>query len=71
MIVDQNFLLKDYSFIEKGKEECREDDGKKFFLGNDEIFPESDFWLSLEADRFDFAMRVTEGEDGLFHTIRI
>lgn len=57
--------------LEKGKEECREDDGKKFFLGNDEVFPESDFWLSLEADRFDFAMRVTEGEDGLFHTIRI
>ncbi len=57
--------------LEKGKEECREDDGKKFFLGNEEVFPESDFWLSLEADRFDFAMKVIKGEDGLSHTVRI
>lgn len=57
--------------LEKGKEECRADDGKKFFLGNDEVFPESDFWLSLETDRFSFAMKVIEGEDGLSHTVKI
>lgn len=57
--------------LEKGKEECREDDGAKFFMGNDEVFPESDFWLSLEADKFDFAMKVITGEDGLSHTVRI
>lgn len=57
--------------LKKGVTECREDDGKKFFMGNDEVFPESDFWLSLEADRFDFAMKVVEGEDGFSHTVRI
>ena len=57
--------------LAKGTEECKDDDGAKFFLGNDEVFPEPDFWLSLEADRFDFAMRVETGKDGLFHTVRI
>lgn len=57
--------------LEKGVSECKEDDGAKFFRGNDEVFPESDFWLSVEADRFDFAMRVVKGSDGLFHTVRI
>lgn len=57
--------------LEKGVQECREDDGAKFFLGNDEVFPESDFWLSVEADRFNFAMRVVAGPDGLSHTVRI
>ena len=55
----------------KGVEECKADDGAKFFLGNDEVFPESDFWLSVEADRFDFAMKVVDGPDGLSHTVRI
>ena len=57
--------------LSKGIEVCKADDGKKFFLGNEEVFPESDFWLSVEADRFDFAMKVIEGEDGLSHTVRI
>ena len=55
----------------RGVAECKADDGAKFFLGNDEVFPESDFWLSVEADRFDFAMRVVTGPDGLSHTLRI
>ena len=29
--------------LEKGVRECKEDDGAKFFRGNDEVFPESDF----------------------------
>lgn len=55
--------------LEKGIEECKRDDGAKFFdPARQDVFPESDFHLSVEADRFPFAMRVTEGPDGLFHT---
>lgn len=63
-------LLEEPLDLEKGIEECKVDDGAKFFLGNDDVFPESDFWLSVEADRFDFAMKVVKGTDGLSHTVR-
>lgn len=55
----------------RGAWECRMDDGAKFFAGRDEVFPEADFWLSLEADRFDFALKVEKGADELMHTVRI
>ncbi len=67
----RSVLLGEEIDLEKGIAECKEDDGKKFFRGNDEVFPESDFWLSVEGDTFDFAMKVIEGEDGLSHTVRI
>ena len=51
---------------------CKTDDGKKFFdPEKQDVFPESDFHLSVEADRFDFVLRVIKGKDGLFHTVRI
>ena len=53
-------------------EKCKTDDGKKFFdPEKQEVFPESDFHLSVEADRFDFVLRVVTGPDGLMHTVRI
>ena len=52
-------------------EKCKTDDGKKFFdPEKQEVFPETDFHLSVEADRFDFVLRVVTGPDGLFHTVR-
>ena len=53
-----------------GIEECKQGDGAKFFDPNDTIFPEEDFWLSVEADKFDFVLHVEQGEDGFMHTIR-
>lgn len=53
-------------------EKCKTDDGKKFFdPEKQEVFPETDFHLSVEADRFDFVLRVVTGPDGLMHTVRV
>ena len=53
-----------------GIEECKRTSGAKFFDSNDTIFPEEDFWLSVEADKFDFVLHVEQGEDGFMHTVR-
>ena len=53
-----------------GIEECKRTSGAKFFDPDDLIFPEEDFWLSVEADKFDFVLHVEMGSDGLMHTVR-
>ena len=54
-----------------GIAECRRTSGAKFFdPANREIFPEADFHLSVEADKFDFVLHVEKGTDGWMHTIR-
>ncbi len=58
--------------LTEGITECKKTSGAKFFdIANRDVFPEEDFWMSLEADIFDFAMRVEKGADGLMHTRRI
>ena len=54
-----------------GIEECKATSGAKFFQEDQTVFPEEDFWLCVEADKFDFVLRVQEGADGLMHTVRI
>lgn len=53
-----------------GIEECKRTSGAKFFDPTKTIFPEEDFWLSVEADKFDFVLHVERGSDGLMHTVR-
>ncbi len=54
-----------------GVEECKTDDGAKFFNPDtQDVFPEEDFWLSLEPDVFDFALGVEKWSDGLLHTVK-
>ena len=53
-----------------GIEECKQTSGAKFFDPDNTVFPEEDFWLSVEADKFDFVLHVEQGEDGLMHTVR-
>lgn len=53
-----------------GIEECKQTSGAKFFDPNNPIFPEEDFWLSVEADKFDFVLHIEQGEDGLMHTVK-
>jgi len=57
--------------LQAGIEECKRTSGAKFFDPNDTVFPEEDFWLSVEADKFDFVLEVKEGPDGLMHTRKI
>lgn len=57
--------------LQAGIEECKCTSGAKFFDPNDTVFPEEDFWLSVEADKFDFVLEVKEGSDGLMHTVKI
>ena len=55
-----------------GIEECRLTSGAKFFNPDTQtVFPEPDFWLCLQANALDFAMRVEKTPDGLFRTVRI
>lgn len=64
-------LLSESFDLRPGIEECRHDDGAKFFTGNEEVFPEEDFFLSTEADRFDFALKLEKRNDGCFHTVKV
>lgn len=52
-----------------GVEECKRTSGAKFFdKDNQSVFPEPDFYLCTEADRFDLVLGVEKGEDGFMHT---
>ena len=52
-----------------GVEECKRTSGAKFFdKAQAQVFPEADFWLSTEADRFDLVLGVEMGADGFMHT---
>lgn len=60
-----------YIDLKKGVEECMTDDGAKFFNPeNQGVFPEEDFWLSVEANKFDFVLQVIKGDDGFMHSVR-
>lgn len=50
---------------------CKATSGAKFFDPQKTIFPEEDFWLSVEADKFDFVLQVQQGPDGLMHTRKL
>ena len=57
--------------LTEGIAECKRTSGAKFFdPANREVFPEEDFHLSVEADKFDFVLHVEKGPDGLMHTIQ-
>lgn len=57
--------------LQAGIEECKRTSGAKFFDPDNTIFPEEDFWLSVEADKFDFVLGVEQGADGLMHTVKL
>lgn len=45
--------------------ELRYTEGKKFFDPAKDMFPERDFWLCTDVDRFNGVIRVTKGSEGL------
>lgn len=50
----------------------REGDGARFFWPESQSYsPERDFYLCCEFDKFDFALRVEEDENGLDYTTRV
>jgi len=58
--------------LTQGIEECRRTSGAKFFdPTKQEIFPERDFHMCVEANRFDFVLKVEKGADGNMHSIPI
>lgn len=57
--------------LDAGIEECKRTSGAKFFdPEQQDVFPQEDFRLSVEADKFDFILRVERGADGLMHTVK-
>lgn len=58
--------------FEKEVEIIKNTSGAKFFdEKQSNVFPEQDFYLSLERDRFDFVLEVQKGVDGFMHTKKI
>lgn len=54
-----------------GEETCKRTSGAKFFdPKQQDVFPEEDFYLSLQANKFDFVLGVEQGTDGFMHTVR-
>ena len=45
--------------------------GRHFFdPAQQEVYPEKDFWMCIEANRFDFVLKVEKDQDGLVSKIR-
>ncbi|MBO4884976.1 MAG: 2-phosphosulfolactate phosphatase [Clostridia bacterium] len=43
----------------------RNEGGRHFFdPENQEVFPESDFWMCIDRDQFDFVLRIERDDDG-------
>ena len=58
--------------LTEGIRECRQTSGAKFFdPAKQEIFPEEDFHLSVEADRFDFVLKIARDKTGAEQTVKI
>ena len=46
--------------------------GAKFFdTAQSDVFPEEDFYMCTDLDKFSFIMRITEGEDGIRYMERM
>ena len=52
--------------IDERLQALRTGGGRHFFdPGNQEVFPEKDFWMCIDRDRFDFVIRIGKDEEGL------
>ena len=57
--------------LNAGEETCKRTSGAKFFdPKQQDVFPEEDFYLSLQTNKFDFVLGVEQGRDGFMHTVR-
>lgn len=46
--------------------------GAKFFdRAQEDVFPEEDFWLSTEINKFDFVLKVEKDESGINYIVKI
>ena len=58
--------------FEKEVEIIKNTSGAKFFDEKQHnVFPEQDFYLCLEKDKFNFVLEVKKGSDGFMHTKKI
>lgn len=58
--------------FEKEVEIIKNTSGAKFFdVKQHNVFPEQDFYLCLEKDKFNFVLDVQKGSDGFMHTKKI
>lgn len=67
-------ILEDRAFdMETELQELRkEEQAAKFFRPeNQSVFPEKDYWMCVDADRFDFVLRVEQLEKDIFEVHRI
>ncbi len=58
--------------LEGGIADLRRTSGAKFFdPAQQDVFPEADFHLSTQVDKFDFVLRLVRSEDGLDYVERV
>ena len=54
--------------METEVEKLKMTSGAKFFdKAQNEVFPEEDFYLCTDIDKFDFVLKLEKGEDGLHY----
>lgn len=44
---------------------------QRFFDAENQVFPEEDYWMCTDVDRFDFVLRVSRLEDDVFEVERV
>ena len=58
--------------LDKEIEKLKETSGSKFFDPNQQdVFPESDFYLSTEVDKFNFVLKVEKDNAGMNYIKKI
>ena len=58
--------------MEKEIESLKNTSGAKFFdKEQNDVFPENDFYLSTEINKFKFVLKVEKQDDGLHHVRKI
>ena len=68
----RSLLLGEPFDLASGIENLKIPSGAKFFdKAQNDVFPERDFTLCTDADRFGFVLRVEKSPDGSFHIVRI
>lgn len=64
----KNNILGIKTDLEKGIEIVKQTSGAKFFdKAQKDVFPEEDFHMCVEVDKFDFIVKLEKGENGLLY----
>jgi 2-phosphosulfolactate phosphatase len=62
----KSLLLDEQIDMQSEIESLKFTSGAKFFdKAQNDVFPEQDFYMCTDLDKFSFVMRITDGDDGI------